>query len=237
MKRRIAGARKSARKNEWARKRIERFLLRDAAQLRSKAASLDRLAAKLVADREAGRDPDRGHLGMAARLSSWAAIPVREFLGLDFRATSDDISERLFPQTAREVPVEGTPIALLPGESCSSTAIVRTPVRDAVSEAAAIVRQVAAGEIEIDWTKEPVNERERQIRAVILGDCTNGGISRLSRDPFFMAIKLSQLVSIFDKPASDLRAEINRVRALCEEERRRKKRQLVQDAIRRVDGF
>jgi hypothetical protein len=225
-------------KNEWARKRIEKNLRYRAKFLQAEGAKLDRLAKKLEADRLAGLDPLRADLGAVSRLLGRVPDGLKQFLGFDcYEAVSrDQISDRLFPPLrCAEPEPRVNAVAKLPGDTRLGEA--RLITRDAVEEAAAIVRQVAAGEIEIDWTKEPASERERKIRAVILGDCTQGGIGSLSRSPAFMSIMLRNLISIFDEPASDLRAEMDRVDALCREEERLKKRQQVQDAIRRVEGL
>jgi hypothetical protein len=219
-------------KNEWARKRIERNLHYRAKFLRAEAAKLDRLAEKLEADRLAGLDPLRAHLGAVPRLLGWVPDGLKQFLGFSrFEAVSrDQIGDRLFHRVEARVDA----VLKLPGEALPSEARVVT--RDAVEEAASIVRQFADGDLEIDWTKEPASERERQIRAVILRDCTTGGIGHLSKSPVFWSLKLNQLISIFDKPASDLKAEMDRVRALCREEERSEKRQQVRDAVRRLEG-
>jgi hypothetical protein len=218
-------------KNEWARKRIERNLHYRAKFLRAEAAKLDRLAEKLEADRLAGLDPLRAHLGAVPRLLGWVPDGLKQFLGFSrFEAVSrDQISDRLFPRVEPRVAA----VLKLPGETLPSEA--RLVTRDAVEEAASIVRQFADGEIEIDWTKEPASERERQIRAVILSDCAKGE-GRFSGHPVFVSLKLHNLISIFDKPASDLKAEMYRVDALCKEEERREKRQQVRDAMRRLEG-
>jgi len=143
---------------ERRRRAVERVLRRYAEGLRSEANSVDRIAAKLQADREAGLRPHRQDLANATRAYGLAKYRVKEFVGLngycDDRDLWDAFEGRVRPR-AEEPPVNAQ----------SDEATSAEPVAvNAFNEAAAIARS-AAGE-ELDWSREPLTERERQLRAL-----------------------------------------------------------------------
>ncbi len=160
------------------RRKVEKFLRHDAAALRSHADHLEWIAGRLGRDREAGLDADRMHLCRAARASAVARRFINELIGIDRWAQLDECLDAIVPRSR---------VALSASEASPSTDPRRTSVpalepstpTTAIGEAMAIAQSVATdGSRPPDWSRAPLTERERRIRAKLLEhaeeDVSNG---------------------------------------------------------------
>jgi hypothetical protein len=213
-------------------KRIERTLREHAAELRWCADREDRLAAKIEAARIAGKPIDDGHLmqawdrgGYCTRYSITKLVGFTPTQLMNDSATRDQLFEMLWgpritsrSQATRRVKPTPVPQASHP------TAPAAPALPDPIAAAVAIVRS-ARGE-DIDWSREPLTERERRIRAVYLE-----GVS------IFKLIALEMhLFSIGKEIASDLRAARDRAQREADEHSDARDRKRLREAAETVDA-
>ncbi len=99
---------------------------------------------------------------------------------------------------------------------------------DALEQADAIVR--SASGTTIDWTREPLTERERKIRRAML--------NKIVEHDVVPSLSIDLLIPYQDRDrgAQDWRAALADAKALEERERLERDRERLQDAIAAVDG-
>jgi len=156
-------------RNNQKRARLESMLRREADGLRSQASELDMLRTTLNGDREAGKDVEREHLFRTYERSLWARQVVRDLIGLGC-AHSADPNERNMVLDILLLRQDGSswlaPSRVTVADN-EATKSVRTPdvaqAPAALTDAIAIARS-AAGE-ELDWSREPLTDMERRMRA------------------------------------------------------------------------
>lgn len=147
---------------EQRRKRIERFILRDAKQLRQEADHLERLSRRLQRDRESSQDIIRWDLYRAFEQCAYTRQAIRQILEIAPDADKDTVYERLFsePQqrTQTTLAVENELTMQPPSLPIFAPASIADPLADAIA-----IARSAAGEV-IDWTREPLTDMERRMR-------------------------------------------------------------------------
>jgi hypothetical protein len=149
MKRRWTPAGTPFQVEAWT-KGLERSLAFSARALRRRAAYLDRLAAKIAGDREAGAIIDNGHVFQASDRSDRAKYYAAKLAGLS-RYDRNALLEAVFPSTARRSDPAPSPT---PGAIFANV--------DVVGQAVALVRSAACEDV--DWTCEPLTESEAKVR-------------------------------------------------------------------------
>jgi len=147
--------------DKWTRE-IERQLIREAKQVRRTAARLERLSERIAADRTAGCPIDPYRLGDAVN-ADVAPYAVRKLVGVELGAPRMAIFDAIFQIKERSVP--------------RAQAAAVQPASDALMQATAIARSASG---DIDWTREPLTERERKIRRAMLNKRLHEHSPRLS---------------------------------------------------------
>jgi len=151
---------------------LAKHLRRDAARLRRDAARMERVAAKIEENQAAGHIITANLIGKAANegVGLYAAY---QLVGLPVYGGRDAIIDRLYGPPPHVVAAADVPSpAPQPRLASSFIEPVGEPPApeeatiakaDAVAQATAIAR--SASGTEVDWSREPLNERERKIRA------------------------------------------------------------------------
>ena len=146
----------------WTRK-IERHLEREARTERRKAARLERLSAAIAARRAEGKPIDASHLCDVIN-AGVAPFATHRLAGVDSGMTRSKILDKVldikpFPPHLAHLQRREEP-ELAAGPSVPATTL------DALSQAVAIARS-ASGD-DVDWSREPLTDREAKLRRVWL---------------------------------------------------------------------
>lgn len=229
-------------------KRIERKLRHYAAELRRKADRIDRHAAKIEADRLAGKPIDRGLIMRAWDSGSYCVrYSVVSLTGLkpagllSDEATRDALVEMLFLRVIKSAaqlvvepatqPPAGQRVIQLPSRAPAVDPAPVTPApADPVAEAVAIARSARAQDI--DWSQEPLTDRERKVRALFLERADPFTLLRINIELLLRRVRGRRELL----PASDLQAALDRNRREAKELRRARDNGTFREIGDEIDG-
>jgi hypothetical protein len=197
---------------------LARQLRRAAVDARRKAEKMDRLADRINADLAAGHPLDPNFVLKAIGFTWRAQRPAAQLTGVDQWADERDFVHAVFPP--RVVQHEATPTAAPPA-----------PI-DPIAQATAIVRSASCEEI--DWSLEPLTERERLIRQAYLERVM------MAKDWRRAGLKLDvlqlDLICKRESPASDLQAALDEYNRRCDVDRREVDRREMRAIADEVDA-
>ena len=197
---------------ERAIKGIEKRLAREAGVYRRKAKKLEALRTKVEAARQSGEPPKRNLLIDVFCATNDANYYLARLVGaVDF--TQDAISRAIFPESPHVM--DGAPTV------AAEKPVV--PTRDPLAEATAIVRSASG---EIDWSADPLTDRERRIRAKYLEALTGAHLLSLV---FSLRRKGARVASDLQRAHDD---ESREIKEWCERDRR----DAISEAIEAVDA-
>jgi len=183
---------------------------RDADDLRRKAGKIDFLANKIDAHRAAGTAPDEWLLCRMLDVPC-AGGYVKKLYGFHWLATYDEVVCWL-----HDLPRRSDAAALVTSQQPAAVPDVPVAI-DAVEQATQILRS-ARGE-EVDWSREPLTERERRLRAKWIEEHLADPMLTIALDCHARDIRLRR------KPvASDLAAAAEEAQRIFEREREERDR-------------
>ncbi|GAC1405662.1 MAG: hypothetical protein NVSMB64_10680 [Candidatus Velthaea sp.] len=203
---------------------IERQLVGEAARMRGNAANLDSLRSKIEATRLSGEPVKRELLSRIVRTETRpGSYYIAKLVGSK-SSTYEAIIDAMWPQRHAPTPAPMPIQSFAPGGSRAALPVA-SPA-DPLTEATSIVRSASG---EIDWSREPLTDRERRIRAKFIEQQSE---QRSGGSIPYIAMRLR----LDSKPvASDLREADAQSRRILKEEIAGYERRNVAEAIDALD--